>query len=189
MLLLGHIGYTVGAVATLEGAARGRLSVDYRAVAVMSLAPDIIDRGLFVFALPSAMGGRLVAHTLLFQAILFSALVLVNPRFWIYGAASAFHLILDTTHPSVAWAHHVLWPFLGADWKAVDIAPGLAKDLGSYSDWTVARAQTVLAPYQADDWLAWALELGGALVLAWFVYRRRLYRVPRLREFLVKGSA
>ena len=163
--------------------------MDFRAVAVMSLAPDIIDRGLFVFALPSAMGGRLVAHTLLFQTILFLALIVVNLRFWIYGAASAFHLILDSIHPSVAWAHHVLWPFLGADWKAVDIAPGLAKDLGSYSHWMVARAQTVLTPYQAAGLWAWVLELGGALVLVWFVYQRHLYRVPRLREFLVKGSA
>ncbi len=51
MLIVGHIGYTVGAAWALEAATRRKTEADYRAVAVMAMAPDIIDRALFIFAL------------------------------------------------------------------------------------------------------------------------------------------
>ena len=67
--------------------ARRESSADYRAVAVMAIAPDIIDRALFVFVLPSAFDPRLLAHTLLFQLVFLVAITLLQRAWWLYGAA------------------------------------------------------------------------------------------------------
>ena len=54
MLLATHVGYSLGA-AWAMGAADGKESTrDYRAVATMAIAADIIDRTLFMSALPKA---------------------------------------------------------------------------------------------------------------------------------------
>ncbi len=54
MLLGSHVGHSLGA-AWAMGAADGKEPTrDYRAVATMAIAADIIDRTLFVFALPKA---------------------------------------------------------------------------------------------------------------------------------------
>ena len=61
MLVLGHIGYTVGAAWALDSLTHRETQIDYRALALMTMAPDIIDRALFVFILPSALSGRLMS--------------------------------------------------------------------------------------------------------------------------------
>ena len=57
MLLLAHVGYTVGAG---WAAQRLRLKnpVDFRLLALMAIFPDIVDRALYVLFIPDAASGR-----------------------------------------------------------------------------------------------------------------------------------
>ena len=97
MLIIGHVGYSVGAAWAFGSATHRKTPIDFRAVAVMSLVPDIIDRFLFVFVIPDATSARLIAHTVLFQLVFALAVTFIRPGWWLYGATSAFHLVLDTT--------------------------------------------------------------------------------------------
>ncbi|MDA1127898.1 MAG: metal-dependent hydrolase [Chloroflexi bacterium] len=187
MLLIGHMGYTVGAAWAIESAARKEIAVDYRAIALMAIAPDIIDRVIFVFILPAALEGRLIAHTLVFQLAFVLALTLFRRGWWFYGIASLSHLLLDTTRLSTDWAKHLLWPLLGSEWRAVNILPGSGDITVPYNTWVWQRIQTASQPYGSGVWWVWALDIGGALILAAFAYRNALYRWPRLREFLTSG--
>lgn len=187
MLLLGHMGYTVGATWVLA-TGRRETSPDYRAVALMAIAPDIIDRALFVFILPSAMDGRLIAHTLLFQLTFLVLITLVKQRWWLYGAASAFHLVLDTTQLSKSWARHLLWPLIGSRWTVINVLPGTGEIAVSYHIWVWERIRTASQPYASDVLWVWLLEAGGVLVLMTFAYRNTLYQPHRLRRFLASGN-
>jgi hypothetical protein len=188
MLILGHIGYTVGAAWALDTLTRRETKADYRAVALMAVVPDIIDRALFVFALPSASSGRLIAHTFVFQLAFFVAIILVRRGWWPYAVASVFHLLLDSTGHSRAWARQVFWPLMGAELSGVNILPATGEVGTSYTNWVWFRIQQGFEPYASASLWPWLLELGGALVLIVFVYRKALYRRVRLRWFLVLGK-
>lgn len=188
MLILGHIGYTVGAAWALDTLTRRETRIDYRAVALMAMAPDIIDRALFVFALPSASSGRLIAHTLLFQVAFFLAIILIRRDWWPYGAASALHLLLDSTGLSGAWARHVFWPLMSAELGAINIQPDTSEVVVPYTNWVWLRIQQAFQPYASASWRPWLLELGGALMLVVFMYRKALYRRGRLRRFVTSGK-
>ena len=188
MLLIGHIGYTVGAAWAFKSVKRCEASPDYRAVALMAITPDIIDRVLFVFILPSALEGRLIAHTLFFQLSFFLVMTLIRRRWWLYGAASGFHLILDTTGLSRAWINHLLWPLLGSGWGVVNILPGAGEITVSYHSWVWQRIHIAFQPYGSDVWWVWLLEIGGVLILLTFAYRNELYQPLRLRRFLASGD-
>ena len=188
MLIAGHVGYTVGAVWALKALTKSDASADYRAVAVMALAPDFMDRALFVFALPSAFDARLIAHTLIFQLAILGAITLIRRRWWLYGAASVGHLPLDSTGLSVAWARHMLWPLIGSEWRIIGIMPGSGAVTIPYQNWVWLRIQQALQPYGLAPWWVWLLEAGGALILLAFAYRKSLYKWPRLRRFLAAGE-
>jgi hypothetical protein len=188
MLILGHIGYTVGAAWALDTLTRREIKADYRAVALMAVLPDIIDRVLFVFALPSASSGRLIAHTFVFQLAFFVAIILVRRGWWPYAVASAFHLLLDSTGHSRAWVRQVFWPLMGAELSGVNILPATGEVGTSYTNWVWFRIQQGFEPYASASLWPWLLELGGALVLIVFVYRKALYRRVRLRWFVVLGK-
>ncbi|MCH7745383.1 MAG: metal-dependent hydrolase [Chloroflexi bacterium] len=187
MLILAHVGYTVGVTLAADVKTQRRLTPDYRLMAIMSIAPDIIDRALFVFVLPSALSGRLIAHTILFQLVFFALIVLMRRRWWIYGAASAFHLLLDTSWNSSSWFVQVLWPLLDSQLSAVNIDPNSSNIAVPYYNWIFSRSQEALAPYLSAPLSAWILEMGGALVLATIIYCKSLYDRLRLWQFLVAG--
>ena len=188
MLIVGHVGYTIGAVWALKALHRSDTSTDYRAVAVMAVAPDIIDRALFIFALPSGFDARLIAHTLVFQLAIFAVATLVRRRWWFYGAASVGHLALDSTGLSAAWVRHMLWPFKGSQWQIIGIMPGTGAVTIPYYNWVWLRIQQALQPYGDALWWVWLLEAGGTLILLAFAYRKTLYQWPRLRRFLAAGE-
>ena len=64
MLGVAHLGYTVGAAWLVEKLRSDEPRLDYRGVAAAAIAANVIDRALFVFVLPRASSGRLIAHTL-----------------------------------------------------------------------------------------------------------------------------
>lgn len=188
MLIIGHVGYTLGSVWALESATHRENPIDFRAIALMSMAPDIIDRILFVFVLPSATSGRLIAHTILFQLVFLLVSTLARRDWWLYGASSVFHLVLDSTGLPMVWIRHLLWPLLAVELSSINIYPGAGDITIPYPNWIWLRIQQALGPYEAIVWWVWLLELGGALVLAAFAYRKSLYQTTRLRRFILRGN-
>lgn len=187
MLILGHIGFTVGGCWLAEKVVPTHASVDYRAVAVMALAPDIIDRFLFVFVLPEALSGRLLAHTLLVEVALVAGLMALRRSWWIYGVASAFHLLLDTVFQG-RWLRHALWPLLGGQATAIGLTGGSAIGALPYGERVLDRMGTVLTGYWGAPGWMWLFELVGTLVLLMFAHRNRLFQVKRLQRFVLTGS-
>jgi hypothetical protein len=73
MLLLGHLGTTLGAAGLIEKLIgnfhkdKVKVSIDYRLVMVGSMLPDIIDKPLVLLTASKPVGSaRFIAHSLIF---------------------------------------------------------------------------------------------------------------------------
>ncbi len=181
MLLAGHIGYTAGAGWVAEKTGIRRF-IDFRLLAFMALFPDLVDRLIYAFIVPSAEGGRLIAHTLLFNVILTIGLILVRRRYWIYGLASLGHLLLDAHGLKL---EHAFWPFLGADLSHIGLTGGAAE---SYSDQVSGRVREIAGTYGEAGLRAVLYEAGGLAILIFLAWRERLYRRQRLLVLLLSGN-
>ena len=186
MLLVSHVGYCLGAAWALSKATSREPANDYRVLAAMAIAPDIIDRSLFVFAMPRARSGRLVAHTLLFNALSSALMLSVNRNWWLYGLTSASHLLLDLPKDKVPWLRHVLWPLTGSDLSLINISD--EPEGGPYWSRTWRRFRKAAEPYRRPSSDALRKELGGFMVLAAFFLGKGLYRGQRLRQFVRSGN-
>ena len=185
MLLLGHVGYTVGGG---WAAQRLRLKnpVDFRLLALMAIFPDIVDRALYVLFIPNAASGRLIAHTLAFQLVLFTVLVVIRRDFWIYGLASLMHLALDAPGS----AEQVLWPVLGSGLGNVEIVSGSAAVAGqSYGERVCDRLQVITSTYGNAGMVAILLDVGGLAILSAFTIWARLYERGQLLLLARTGRA
>jgi len=186
MLLLAHVGYTVGAG---WAAQRLRLKnrVDFRLLAFTAIFPDILDRTLYLLIIPDAQKGRLIAHTAVFQLASLSALVAIRRSFWFYGVASLAHLALDAQGLPTK---HAFWPLLGSELENVNIVRGSAGAAGqSFGERVLGRLKVITNTYSKADMRAILLECGGLAVLAAFVVGTRLYERRRLLSLLRRGSA
>lgn len=185
MLLLGHVGYTVGGG---WAAQRLRLKnpVDFRLLAFMALFPDIIDRGLYLLVIPDAASGRLIAHTLVFQLALFVILVMIRRDFWIYGLASLLHLALDAPGS----AEQVLWPMFGSGLENVEIVSGSAAVAGqSYGQRVLDRLEDITSTYSNAGLRAILFDVGGLIVLSAFGIWARLYERGQLLLLARRGRS
>ena len=137
MLLLGHVGITVGAALAGEAVLDRRSTpsslsrpvevirritvslsqrIDLRVLLFASLLPDIIDKPIGLLLYPSVLGsGRLFAHTIWFPVVLLAASVLLRrfrggPVLMVLAFGSGMHLLLDAM-----WLTPVtlFWPLLG----------------------------------------------------------------------------
>lgn len=185
MLLLGHVGYTVGG-----GWAAQRLGlknrVDFRLLAFMAILPDIIDRSLFLLV-PEASSGRLLAHTGLFQLLLLAVLVAMRREFWIYGLASMLHLLLDAESLT---AEQALWPLLGSDLGYIGVMDTDVVTAGQpFLERFWERLDTVTGTYAEAGTRALLLDLGGLLILIVFAMINRLYKGGRLFSFARDGRS
>lgn len=79
MFLFGHIGITVGAVHYLKN--KRHLRLDLRAVALLAIAPDLIDKPIALL-FHDAFGNhtRLLGHTLLFSIVVLATLLLMKQK-------------------------------------------------------------------------------------------------------------
>ncbi|MFQ6013274.1 MAG: metal-dependent hydrolase [Thermoplasmata archaeon] len=175
MFPLGHIGLTL---ALVVGARRWvvDLRVDYRLLLVATLLPDLIDKPL---SLAFGIGGRNIAHTLLFALTLTALFVWVRPRsvetsnravwsaaFLALAIGTWTHLLLDRMWelPEV-----LFWPFLGPGFPLDTFDP--FNFLEAYRD-----------PYVLIG------DILGALVLGYLAWRHRIYRRANFMRFLRKGG-
>lgn len=186
MLLLAHVGYTV-----VGGWAAQRLrlknTVDFRLLAVMAVLPDIIDRTLFLFIIPDAQSGRLIAHTLAFQLALLAALVIIRRGFWIYGLASLMHLALDS---QTLAASQALWPLLGSGLENVQIGGGEAPGAGhSFGERVLDRLEVDGSNYTSLDLIDILFEVGGLILLTAFAISTRIFERHHLLSLLLRGTA
>lgn len=117
MFILGHIGITIGIFALLrKNPLLSGIPVDLRLVAFGAILPDLIDKPLGQILLADTVGnGRILAHTLLFCLLLFSAGLYIyrSNRYTgiiVISAATFLHLLEDSiwTTPETFF-----WPLLG----------------------------------------------------------------------------
>ena len=188
MLILGHIALTVVPIAAVEKRLPKVGCIDYRIVAMMSIAPDIIDRTLFLFILPGAISGRLLAHTLAFQLVFFAVIVFIRRRWWIYGLASAGHLLFDSIRPSITWIRHLVWPFMGSDLRIVNVMPAADNFTGPYFSGLWLRIIEGSNPYLHGSQLAWSLEVAALILLVSWGFSRSLHLRENLVRFLTTGK-
>jgi hypothetical protein len=186
LLLLAHVGYTTGAVNISQRFALRR-PLDYRLVVLMAILPDVIDRALYVFVIPGAEGGRLFAHTLLFNLALLAVLVAIRRDLWIYGVLPLVHLLLDLEGLA---ARQFFWPFLGADLSNVGIPAGLTETLGQpYPDRVGDRLEDVFRSYGGASVRSLLIDAGGLAAFVVLAFKAKLYQLPRLRRLIASGSA
>ena len=179
MLAAAHLGYTMGVTLVAEKLTRSKRRLDYRGVAAAALAADVVDRALFVFVLPRATSGRLIAHTLGFQLAVMLGLTTLRRTWWPYAAASVFHLALDTPGVSNGWLRQVFWPLGGFAASHINIGdPPVGRD-PSYLRWVWARLKQGSEPYRHASKSALALEIGGAAIALAFGCRALLDRKGR----------
>jgi hypothetical protein len=185
LLVLAHVGYTTGAVKISQRFALRR-PLDYRLVVLMAILPDVIDRALYVFIIPGAEGGRLFAHTLLFNLVLLAVLVAIRRDLWIYGVLPLVHLLLDLEGLS---ADQLFWPFLGADLSNVEIPAGLAETSGQpYADRVGDRLEDIFRSYGGASARSLVIEAGGLAAFVVLAVKAKLYQWPRLRRLIAAGS-
>ncbi len=184
MLLLAHLGYTVGG-GWIAQSLRLKNAIDFRLVAFMAIFPDVLDRALYLLFIPDAVSGRLIAHTLIFQLALFAALVIMRRSFWIYGLASLMHLALDSRGLLAAQA---LWPLLGADLENIHIVSGSAAAAGhSFGERLMDRLEVITSTYTNADLSAILFDIGGLVTLLVLALGAGLYKPGRLLWLARRG--
>jgi hypothetical protein len=111
-MILWHVGLSMLIVWFVM---RGNPRVDYRVVAAASLLPDLIDKPIGrVFLRARFDSGRIYAHTLAFNLLLFCALFFMRGRakrrFLFVPLSSLLHIAEDGVwaKPAIFW-----WPLFG----------------------------------------------------------------------------
>lgn len=168
-MILWHIGLTMFIVWFVM---RGNPRVDYRVVAVASLLPDLIDKpvGRLIFK-ARFDSGRIYAHTLLFNLLLFCVLFFMRGRakrsFVLVPLSSLLHLAEDGvwSKAEVFW-----WPLHGTDFPRQPVPGG---------------AFAFLSP-TSNPGALWQEAVGLAFILWLFASHGMLSR-SGLREFLRTG--
>jgi hypothetical protein len=170
MLPIGHIAYAWATAAWLESHGYAR-DIDYRAAAIAALLPDIVDKPLSLTILSESGTSQGPAHTLVGQALLATAIVYADPKWLPYALISGSHLITDQMWK---YPRTLLFPFSGKldSWQY----------MGSPTAMLSAYAQIVRRPSII------AIELAGLGLLAWMMYRGRLWRRASLKRMLNRGK-
>ncbi|MQA99938.1 MAG: hypothetical protein GEU78_06550 [Actinobacteria bacterium] len=168
-MLLWHLG--VGAA--LVYVSLGRRRIDYRAVLLGAVLPDLVD-GLVGLVWFEGGAGRWIAHSLLaVVAVAVVILVLTRgaARLALFGIAVGWltHLVADGMWQA---PETFLWPGFGSAFAEVPREP--------YS-WALLRDPS------SHLW-TWAGELAGLAILAWFWVAFRLGHEDRAKLFAKDGA-
>jgi inner membrane protein len=176
MLPLSHVAYTWLALSVVQDGFGVAPEADYRMIALAAMGPDLVDKPLAtVYFYRKYKSAVLFAHTLLATLLVFWVTVVRIPRIWVYSAAWLGHALLDRLWlfpdtfywPLRGWRFHV-WGKQGSE----------QEEIGAAYWYAFTRRKEL-----------WGWELGGLLVLAIFIWRRRLYRRDNLLEFVLTGRS
>ena len=124
MHLLGHVGFTLGLVTAIQKI-RGRPPVPVHRLLVFAgfaLLPDILDKTLHLI-LPKCPD-HLIFHSVFFYLIALLIVWQVRPRWLVYVAIMAFHLVLDLPNDD---PRYLAFPLFG--WR---IAGPMVEPLGQH---------------------------------------------------------
>jgi len=192
MLILGHVGITLGAAVLLNRALvkRHRLPaigrnpkswltglgnrIDIRILLIGSLLPDFIDKPVGQLLLRDTLNnGRIFCHTLLFVIVLTLAgvcLYRARRKTWllVLAGGSFAHLVFDQM-----WLHPrtLFWPIFGLAFERVGDLTYWLRDVW----YALLTEPTVYVP-----------ELAGTMILIWFTLA--LLRRRRVYSFLKNGQ-
>ncbi|MCL4860573.1 MAG: hypothetical protein KJZ93_14250 [Caldilineaceae bacterium] len=175
MLPQSHVAYTWLTLSLAQEHLQVGEEADYRLVALAAVGPDLVDKPLaWAYFYQRYKSAVLFAHTLLAHGSVLWATARYAPQWWLYALAFVGHALLDRLwfYPSTfywplrGWRFHV-WGKRGSEQTEI-----------SKAYWYAFTRRPEL----------WGWELGGLLALGWFVWRRRLYQWPRLRQFIVSGK-
>ena len=184
MLILGHVGYSIGATWAWNSHRPASQNLDYRLASLAAIGPDIVDRILFVFLLSNATQGRLFAHTLFSGLIVMVILSLIKKQWWKYGFLYSFHLILDCINPPNNWTSLLFWPVFGVNLKHVGFLDNHHESLPERINSIGVRLNSVFTGYTEASWLLIFIELTGTVILLALIYSKRRFwkkQTPRLR--------
>lgn len=174
MMPPGHIALTWGVSTMLQKDARSPMRLDYRLLAVCSLAPDLIDKPLALFVFTDAQTSQLIAHSLIPNLMFLILALLFYHKALPYVLALNLHLIADRmwNHTESFW-----WPLFGWDvfWQ---FRPMNTPDV------MLTVYLEIITRYPQ----VWVIEIIALLYLAWFGYRYRLYRLDMLKQFILTGQ-
>ena len=148
---------------------------DYRLVGLAATGPDLFDKPLaalyFYRRYKSAV---LFAHTLLVNlGVLWLAASRFRPLA-LYGAAFLGHALLDRLW---LFPNTFYWPLRGWRFHVWGKQGSEQSEIGKAYWYAFTRRPEL-----------WGWEVGGVVALLWFVWRRRLYHWPNLRQFLRTGQ-
>lgn len=177
MLILGHVGITLGLAVVSEGITKKikgdefKLNINYGLVALGSMLPDIIDKPLgHVILWETLNNGRIISHTLLFTLLLW-VISLLALRWGIYwplsvSFGSLAHLGLDLMwlKPSI-----LFWPLFGSifTYSDKDFISGIIQNLNK---------PRVFIP-----------EILGGLIIVAFLINRWYEKGRESRDFTQRG--
>lgn len=168
-MLLWHLGMG----AALVYVTLGRRRIDYRAVLLGAILPDLVDglAGLFGF---EGSAGRGIAHSLVAVVVVAVAIVGLSrgtTRLALFGVAVGWltHLVLDGMWQA---PETFFWPGFGSGFSKAPREP--------YS-WDLLGDPLSHA-------LTWGGELVGAAILAWFWVAFRLGSDGRAKLFAKDGA-
>jgi hypothetical protein len=148
---------------------------DYRLVALAAMGPDLLDKPLaWAYFYRRYKSAVLFAHTLLAHLFVLWIIGRRAPRWWVYALAFVGHVFLDRLWffpntfywPLRGWRFHV-WGKRGSEQNEI-----------AKAYWYAFTRRPEL----------WGWEVGGLLVLLWFIWRHRLYRLDNLGHFLLSGK-
>lgn len=174
MLPPSHVAYTWLALSAAQGGLGIAPDLDYRKVALAAMASDLVDKPLaWLYFYERHKSAVLFAHTLIAYLAVIAVALRRGRRGRIYAACIVGHAILDRLwyYPATFY-----WPLRG--WKFhVWGKRGSEQEKIGWAYWVAFTRRPEL----------WGWEFGGALALAYFVWRYRLYRWSQLRCFLMSG--
>jgi len=168
-MILWHAGLTMLIVWFVM---RGNTRVDYRIVAVASLLPDLIDKpiGRLIFR-ERFESGRIFAHTLLLNVLVFCILFFMRGRIKrqlaLIPISSLLHLAEDGvwSEPKIFW-----WPLFGTEFPKDPVSDGLLSFLNPANISGVAWQEAV-----------------GLAAIGWLLASHGMLNRRGVRSFLKTG--
>jgi hypothetical protein len=176
MLPSAHVEFT-WAVANLLARSRSAdrwRNLDFRLLAVAAVLPDLIDKPLAILGAHGSHSALLYGHTLLSHLAVWGGVAATRRmrKGLPYLLALSGHLVADRMW---GFTRTLLWPLAGRKFHQW-------KEVGSPHDFLLAYAGVV-----REEPKLLAFEAVGAVLLAWLIADRRLYRKRSLLRFLRTG--